>query len=321
VSAGKSEQTSENETPFSVYAKTGLSAEEAQRRLQQCGLNEIPEKKVDPLRKFLGYFWGPIPWMIEIAAAISVSIQRYEDCAIIFTLLMVNAVVGFWQERQADNAIELLKKRLAPKARVLRDGTWREIDSRELVPRDVVRVRLGGIIPADVKLMKGNYLLADESALTGESLPVEKHVSEVAYAGSIVRQGEMDAYVVATGISSFFGKTTKLVTEARTESHFQKAVIRIWQLLDCSCSHNGFFSSSCRALSTSQKPHRNSPICPGFNSGCDTCSSACCFDSHHGHRSFRPSKKRSHSKQTGLDRRDCWSRHSMLGQNRHHNQE
>jgi H+-transporting ATPase len=221
----------EQETPFPEYAKTGLSSEEVTKRLQQYGPNEIPEKKISPYRKFLGYFWGPIPWMIEIAAVLSIIIQRYEDFALIFTLLNVNAVVGFWQERKADNAIELLKKRLAPKARVLRDGAWIEIPSKELVPGDIVRVRLGDIVPADVKLMKGDYLLADESALTGESLPVEKHVSDVAYSGSIVKQGEMDAYVVATGISSFFGKTAKLVEEAGTVSHFQKAVIKIGNYL------------------------------------------------------------------------------------------
>ena len=220
-----------NEMPFESYVKTGLSSEEVARKLEQYGLNEIPEKRVNPFRKFLGYFWGPIPWMIEIASVLSIIIQHYDDFAIILTLLFVNAVVGFWQERKADNAIELLKKRLAPKARVLRDGTWREIPSKELVPGDVVRVRLGDIVPADVKLVKGAYLLADESALTGESLPVEKHVSDVAYAGAIIRQGEMDAYVVATGISSFFGKTAKLVSEARTVSHFQKAVIRIGNYL------------------------------------------------------------------------------------------
>jgi H+-transporting ATPase len=219
------------ETSFSEYAKTGLSSEEVAKRLQQYGPNEIPEKKISPYRKFLGYFWGPIPWMIEIAAVLSIIIQHYEDFALIFTLLIVNAVVGFWQERKADNAIELLKKRLAPKARVLRDGTWHEIPSKELVPGDIVRVRLGDIVPADVKLMKGDYLLVDESALTGESLPVEKHVSDIAYSGAIVRQGEMDAYVVATGISSFFGKTAKLVEEAKTVSHFQKAVIRIGNYL------------------------------------------------------------------------------------------
>ena len=223
--------SSEEETPFPKYSKTGLSSEEAAQKLQKYGPNEIPEKKISPFRKLMGYFWGPIPWMIEIAAVLSIIIQRYEDFALIFTLLIVNAAVGFWQENKADNAIELLKKRLAPKARVLRDGTWREIPSKVLVPGDIVRVRLGDIVPADVKLMKGDYLLADESALTGESLPVEKHVSDIAYAGAIVKQGEMDAYVVATGITSFFGKTAKLVVEARTGSHFQKAVIKIGNYL------------------------------------------------------------------------------------------
>ena len=231
VTSEKSNKPSEEETPFSTYVKMGLSSEEVARKLQKYGTNEIPEKKVSPFRKFLGYFWGPIPWMIEIASILSILIQHYDDFAIIFTLLIVNAVVGFWQERKADNAIELLKKRLAPKARVLRDGTWHEIPSKELVPGDIVRVRLGDIVPADVKLMKGTYLLADESALTGESLPVEKHISDIAYAGAIIRQGEMDAYVVATGISSFFGKTAKLVAEAKTVSHFQKAVIRIGNYL------------------------------------------------------------------------------------------
>jgi H+-transporting ATPase len=229
--ADKKNNSSVDETPFSQYVKIGLSSEEVAKKIQQYGLNEIPEKKVSPFRKFLSYFWGPIPWMIEIASVLSIVIQHYDDFAIILTLLIVNAVVGFWQEKKADNAIELLKKRLAPKARVLRDGTWREIPSKELVPGDIVRVRLGDIVPADVKLFKGDYLLADESALTGESLPVEKHISDVAYAGAIIRQGEMDAYVVATGISSFFGRTTKLVAEARSVSHFQKAVIRIGNYL------------------------------------------------------------------------------------------
>ncbi len=229
--ASEEPQGSVDTTPYSVRAKTGLSSEEVAKKLAQYGPNEIPEKKVNPFRKFLSYFWGPIPWMIEAAAILSIAIQHWEDFAIILTLLIVNAVVGFWQEHKADNAIELLKKRLAPKARVLRDGTWREIPSIELVPEDIVRVRLGDIVPADVKLMKGDYLLLDESALTGESLPVEKHISELAYAGSIARQGEMDAYVVATGISSFFGKTTKLVEEAKTGSHFQKAVIKIGNYL------------------------------------------------------------------------------------------
>ncbi len=226
-----SKATSVDETPLGTYAKTGLSSEEVERKRQQYGSNEIPEKKVSPIRKFLGYFWGPIPWMIEAAAALSIVIQHWEDFAIIFTLLIVNAIVGFWQEHKADNAIAMLKKRLAPKARVLRDSAWREIPAKELVPGDIVRVRLGDVVPADVKLMQGDYLLLDESALTGESLPVEKRTSDVAYSGSIVRQGEMNAYVVATGISSYFGRTTKLVEEAKTGSHFQKAVIKIGDYL------------------------------------------------------------------------------------------
>ena len=222
-------KNSANSKPTDIM--TGLPSQEAEAKLKQFGPNEIPEKKVSPFRKFVGYFWGPIPWMIEIAAILSIVIRHYDDFAVIFLLLMVNAVVGFWQENKAENAIELLKKRLAPTARVLRDGAWREIPARELVLGDVIRVRLGDIVPADVKLMKGDYLLADESALTGESLPVEKHVSDIAYSGAIVKQGEMDALVVATGASTYFGRTAKLVEEAETPSHFQRAVVRIGDYL------------------------------------------------------------------------------------------
>jgi H+-transporting ATPase len=209
----------------------GLSSSEAQARIQQYGYNEIAEKKKSLLLKLLSYFWGPIPWMIEIAAILSAVVHHWEDFIIISVLLLLNAAVGFWQEHKADNAIELLKQRLAPKARVLRDGAWSEIESRELVPGDIVRVRLGVIIPADIKLFEGDYLLTDESALTGESLPVEKHVSDVAFSGSIARQGEMNGLVVATGMNTFFGRTAKLVEEAQTHSHFQKAVIKIGDYL------------------------------------------------------------------------------------------
>ena len=212
-------------------SQNGLSSSDAQQRLQQFGPNEIAEKKVNPLVKFLRYFWGPIPWMIEAALILSAVIQRWEDFWIIFALLMLNAVVGFWQEHKAGNAIELLKQRLALKARVLRDGKWNGLPARELVPGDVVRVRLGDVAPADVKLVEGDYLLVDQSALTGESLPVEKHVADVGYSGSIIRQGEMNGVVVTTGMSTYFGKTAKLVEEARTQSHFQKAVIKIGDYL------------------------------------------------------------------------------------------
>ncbi len=212
-------------------SKKGLSGNEAKKRLEQFGPNEISEKKTNTLLKFLKYFWGPIPWMIEIALILSAVLRHWEDFGVILLLLMINAVVRFSEEHRADNAIEMLKKRLAIKARVLRNGKWQEISARELVPGDMIRVRLGDIIPADIKLVEGDYLSVDESALTGESLPVEKDTSDVGYSGSIIRQGEMDALVVSTGMNTYFGKTTKLVEEAKTTSHFQKAVIKIGNYL------------------------------------------------------------------------------------------
>ncbi|MFZ1076298.1 MAG: plasma-membrane proton-efflux P-type ATPase, partial [Nitrosotalea sp.] len=209
----------------------GLSSQEAKNRLEKYGYNKIEEKKINPLRKILGYFWGPIPWMIEIASAISALISHWEDFWVIIALLLLNCIVGFFQEHKADNAIDLLKQKLAIKARVLRDGKWAELASQELVPVDVIRVRLGDIIPADIKLFDGEYLSVDESALTGESLPVEKYVADVAYSGSIVQKGEMNALVVSTGMRTFFGKTAKLVVEAKTKSHFQKALIKIGNYL------------------------------------------------------------------------------------------
>ena len=209
----------------------GLAEAEAQARLEKYGYNEIVEKKTNPILKFLSYFWGPIPWMIEVAAALSAVIHHWEDFWIIFVLLLLNAIVGFWQEYKADNAIELLKQKLALQAKVRRDDAWRVMPARELVPGDIVRVRLGDIVPADLKLLEGDYLLADESALTGESLPVEKHVDDEAYAGSNVSQGEMDALVIGTGMHTFFGKTARLVQEAKTVSHFQKAVVKIGNYL------------------------------------------------------------------------------------------
>lgn len=169
--------------------------------------------------------------MIEVAAVLSAIIHHWEDFWIIFALLLLNAVVGFWQEYKADNAIELLKQKLALNARVLRAGKWTEVPARELVPGDIVRVRLGDIVPADIKLTDGDYLQVDESALTGESLPVEKHLYDVAYSGSAVQQGEMNALVVATGMNSYFGKTAKLVEDVKTQSHIQKVIIKIGNYL------------------------------------------------------------------------------------------
>jgi H+-transporting ATPase len=209
----------------------GLTSAEVTDLRGQYGFNDIPEEKKHPLLKFLFYFWGPIPWMIEIAAILSAAIAHWDDFAIILLLLVTNAVVGFFQERKAENAIELLKKQLAPNARVLRDGAWQEIPARELVPGDTVHIRLGDIVPADALLGIGNYLLLDESALTGESLPVEKKPGDTVYSGSIARQGEMDAKVTTIGRDTFFGKTARLVQVRSPRSHFQAAVERIGNYL------------------------------------------------------------------------------------------
>lgn len=209
----------------------GLSSEEALKRLDFYGSNEISEKEVNNFVRFLRYFWGPIPWMIEIAIVLSAFIGHYADLGIITVLLFLNAFVGFWQEYKANNAIELLKEKLAINARVLRDKEWREISAKELVPGDIVHVRLGDVVPADMKLMKGKYLSVDESALTGESLPVEKKSSDIAYSGSIIKQGEMDALVILTGMKTYFGKTAGLVEEAETRSHLKKAVVKIGDYL------------------------------------------------------------------------------------------
>jgi len=209
----------------------GLSSAEVIELRKRYGFNDIPEEKKHPLLKFLGYFWGPIPWMIEAAAILSAVIAHWEDFAIILLLLMTNAVVGFLQERKAENAIKLLKNQLAPNARVLRDGTWQEIPARELVPKDTVHIRLGDIVPADAMLITGKYLLLDESALTGESLPVEKKPGDTVYSGSIVRQGEMDAKVTTIGGNTYFGKTARLVQVKSPRSHFQAAVERIGNYL------------------------------------------------------------------------------------------
>ncbi|HKI89992.1 MAG TPA: plasma-membrane proton-efflux P-type ATPase [Draconibacterium sp.] len=211
--------------------ENGLSDSSIQERLNDYGYNELEENKVNPILKFLSYFWGPIPWMIEVAAILSAVINHWEDFWIIFVLLLLNASVGFWQEYKAGDAIDQLKKKLALYARVKRNRKWNKIPARELVPGDVVRVRLGDVVPADIKLFSGDYLSVDESALTGESLPVDKHLSDVSFSGSIIRQGEMDGLVVATGIDTFFGRTAKLVEEAKTVSHFQRAVVKIGHYL------------------------------------------------------------------------------------------
>ena len=160
-------------------ASKGLTQIEAEQRLAKYGYNELTEEKTNPFLKFLSDLWGPIPWMIEIAAVLSAIARHWEDLGIILGLLVVNALVGFWEEFQAGSAIAALKKRLALNAKVYRDRNWRSVPARELVPSDLIRLRLGDIVPADAQLLNGEPLEIDQSALTGESLPVTRKRSEV----------------------------------------------------------------------------------------------------------------------------------------------
>jgi H+-transporting ATPase len=217
--------------PATAREAAGLSEAEAARRLAEFGENALPEAHVSAFLRLLTYFWGPIPWMIEIAALLSAAVQHWADFAIIFVMLLINAGVGFWQEFKADTAIAALRERLALNAHVLRDGRWRDILARQLVPGDVVLIRLGNIVPADVRLTDGEYLSVDQSALTGESLPVDKKAGDTAYSGSIAKLGEMKAVVTATGTATYLGKTARLVESAGTVSHFQRAVLRIGNFL------------------------------------------------------------------------------------------
>jgi H+-transporting ATPase len=209
----------------------GLSPQEAKKRLAQWGPNALEEKKESQLAVFLGFFWGPIPWMIEAAALMALIVRDWGDFSIILALLIFNAALGFFEEHQASNALAALKNALALKAKVLRGGSWNEIEAKNIVPGDIVRIRLGDVVPADARLVSGAFLSVDQAALTGESLPVSKKTGDVIYSGSIAKQGEMGAVVTETGGRTFFGRTAKLVQAAGATSHFQAAVMRIGDFL------------------------------------------------------------------------------------------
>src|SRR6204780_130627 len=189
------------------------------------------EIKTNALLKFLGYFWGPIPRMIEVGVVLSAVGRHWPDFFIILVLLLANATIGFWEEREAGNAIDALKARLAIKARVKRDGKWITPPAKDLVPGDAIRLRLGDIVPADARLLDGDEVSVDQSALTGESLPATRKSGDAVFSGSIIRRGEVDALVYATGGKTYFGRTAELVETAVTVSHFQKAVLKIGNYL------------------------------------------------------------------------------------------
>ncbi len=211
----------------------GLTSEEAKKRLSEYGPNEIKEKTESLFHRIFRRFWGPIPWMIEIAAILSALVKKWEDCIIITIMLLVNGILDFLQEHRALNALAALKKKLALDVTVLRDGKYQTVPSRELVPGDIIRLRIGDVVPADVQLIDGDFLAIDQSALTGESLPVTKSREQVVYANTVVKQGEMRGVVVNTGANTRFHSVVALVAKASLEerSHFQQMVIDIGNFL------------------------------------------------------------------------------------------
>ncbi len=227
----------ENVCLDTVYEKLGtspkgLTSADAKERIEKNGRNELVDKEVSNLKRFLRFFWGPIAWMIEAAALLSLLMQHWADFTIIAVLLLYNAISGFWQERKASDALAALKAGLAPRATALRDGEFVAIDAAEVVPGDVVRIKLGEVVPADVRFIDGDYISIDQAALTGESLPVSKKIGDVGYSGSIAKKGEMSAVVIGTGNNTFFGRTASLVASAGGgASHSQKAVAQIGDFL------------------------------------------------------------------------------------------
>jgi len=236
VAAAPSETTSATTSVAAVLQKektsrAGLSSAEAAQRLAQYGPNTIADRTESKWHKLAAYFWGPLPFLIEAAAIISALRRDWADFAVVTGLLIYNAVVGFWQDNKAANALAALKKGLALRARVSRDGKWDTINASDLVPGDVVEIAGGQVVPADVVLIDGEYLSCDQAALTGESLPVSKKVGDKAYSGSIAKQGSMTGVVTATGSNTFFGRTAKLVGSAGAVSHSQRAVTQVGDFL------------------------------------------------------------------------------------------
>ncbi|NIA03735.1 MAG: HAD-IC family P-type ATPase [Nitrospiraceae bacterium] len=211
----------------------GLDEIEVKKRLEENGYNEIKEKEKPKWLKIVEKFIGPIQIMIEIAALLSALVQKWDDFFVILALLITNVFVELWQQKKAENALKILKQKLETETLVLREGQWKSIPSRELVPGDIIRLRLGNLIPADAKLISGDYLSVDQSTLTGESLPVSKKVNDVVFANTIVKQGEMNAVVVNTAMNTFFGETAKLIKSSQKNkvSHYQKAVMKIADFL------------------------------------------------------------------------------------------
>ncbi|XP_047182683.1 ATPase 11, plasma membrane-type-like, partial [Vigna umbellata] len=219
----------------------GLTTKSAEERLAIFGHNKLEEKQESKVLKFLGFMWNPLSWVMEAAAIMAIAMANgggkppdWQDFVGIITLLIINSTISFIEENNAGNAAAALMARLAPKAKVLRDGKWIEEDASVLVPGDIVSVKLGDIIPADARLLEGDPLKIDQSALTGESLPVTKGPGDSVYSGSTCKQGEINAVVIATGVHTFFGKAAHLVDSTNQVGHFQKVLTAIGNFCICS---------------------------------------------------------------------------------------
>lgn len=202
-------------------SREGLTSAEADKRLAEFGPNKLPEEKVNPLLIFLGFMWNPLSWAMEVAAIIAIVLLDYPDFALIVFLLLLNACIGFFEEMQAGNAVAALMDQLAPESKVLRDGNFVNLPADKLVPGDVIRVRLGDVVPADLKLLEGDTIKVDQSSLTGESLPVSKTTGDEAFSGSVVKQGEIEAIVTETGVNTFLGRAATLMNEAESSGRLQ----------------------------------------------------------------------------------------------------
>ncbi|VAI83457.1 unnamed protein product [Triticum turgidum subsp. durum] len=214
--------------------RKGLSEAEGENRLKLFGPNKLEEKKESKLLKFLGFMWNPLSWVMEIAAIMAIALANgggrppdWQDFVGIVTLLFINSTISYIEEANAGDAAAALMAGLAPKTKLLRDGSWEERDAAILVPGDIISIKLGDIIPADARLLEGDALKIDQSALTGESLPVNRYSGQEVFSGSTVKQGELEAVVIATGVHTFFGKAAHLVDSTNNVGHFQQVLTAI----------------------------------------------------------------------------------------------
>ena len=215
---------------LTVDVAKGLTSDQIEERQRRYGRNEVAEKQPNPVLAFAKKFWGLTAWMLEVAIVLSFVLGKYLDLYIITALLLVNAILGFIQELQATRAVGALKQKLQLKARVLRDGMWNTLNATEVVPGDVIRVRLGDFVPADFKILDSEATV-DQSAITGESLPIDKKIGDVVYSGSLVRKGEVTGVATATGVHTYFGKTVQLVQLAKPKLHMEEVISSLMKWL------------------------------------------------------------------------------------------